>query len=157
MHEESNDNGIRVVNFAISKNCIAKNTYFKHKNIHKQTWIFPKRGMRNQIDHVLADKQCHINVLDVRSYRRANCNSDHLIAKIRERLLMNRVSEQSRQTNYLNILSLTEEENGIKFAVKVTNRFAALEEIIDLDYNVMNRQWENIRDDKVDGSHGWFL
>jgi hypothetical protein len=37
-HEISNDNGIRVVNFATSKNLIVRSTIFPHRNIHKHTW-----------------------------------------------------------------------------------------------------------------------
>jgi hypothetical protein len=39
LHEISNDNGVRVVNFATSKNLIVKITMFPHCNIHKLTWI----------------------------------------------------------------------------------------------------------------------
>jgi hypothetical protein len=35
LHKISNDNGVRVVNFATSKNLIAKSTMFPHRNIHK--------------------------------------------------------------------------------------------------------------------------
>jgi hypothetical protein len=34
LHEISTDNGVRVVNFATSKNLIAKSTMFLHCNIH---------------------------------------------------------------------------------------------------------------------------
>jgi hypothetical protein len=34
----SNDNGVRVVNFATSKNLTVKSTMFPHRNIHKFTW-----------------------------------------------------------------------------------------------------------------------
>jgi hypothetical protein len=37
LHEISNNNGIRVVNFAISKNLKVKSTMFPHRNIHKYT------------------------------------------------------------------------------------------------------------------------
>jgi hypothetical protein len=37
-NEISNDNGLRVVNFAISKNLIVKSTMFSHRSIHKYTW-----------------------------------------------------------------------------------------------------------------------
>jgi hypothetical protein len=37
LHEISNDNGVRVVNFATSKNLIAISTKFSHCNIHKLT------------------------------------------------------------------------------------------------------------------------
>jgi hypothetical protein len=35
LHEISNDSGVRVVNFATSKNLIVKSTMFPHRNIHK--------------------------------------------------------------------------------------------------------------------------
>jgi hypothetical protein len=38
LHEASNDNGVRVVNFATSKNLIVKSITFPHRDIHKQTW-----------------------------------------------------------------------------------------------------------------------
>jgi hypothetical protein len=37
LHEISNDNGVRVVNFATCKNFIVKNTMLPHCNIHKYT------------------------------------------------------------------------------------------------------------------------
>jgi len=148
LHEESNDNRVRVINFATGKNLIVKSTYFRHKNIHKQTWISPDGNTRNQIDHVLVDKRRHTNVLDVRSYRGANCDSDHMfvIAKIRERLSLNKTNGQLIGSKRLNVQNLTEGENGLKYAVEVTNKFAALKEINELDDNAVDRQWENVRD-----------
>jgi hypothetical protein len=37
LHETGNDNGVRVVNFATSKNLTLKSTMFSHRNIHKFT------------------------------------------------------------------------------------------------------------------------
>ena len=37
VHPESKDSGIRLVNFATSKNLIVKSTKFSHRNIHKYT------------------------------------------------------------------------------------------------------------------------
>jgi hypothetical protein len=37
LHEASNDNGVRVVKCATSKNLIVKSTTFPHHDIHKQT------------------------------------------------------------------------------------------------------------------------
>ena len=37
LHQDSNDNGVRMVNFATSKNLVVKNTMFPHRNIHKCT------------------------------------------------------------------------------------------------------------------------
>jgi hypothetical protein len=55
LHQDSNDNGVRVVNFATSKNLVVKSTTFPHRNIHKYTWTSPDGKTRNQIDHILID------------------------------------------------------------------------------------------------------
>jgi exonuclease III len=56
LHEISNDNGIRVVNFATPKNLIVKSTMFPHRNIHKYTWTSPDGNTHNQIGHILRDR-----------------------------------------------------------------------------------------------------
>jgi hypothetical protein len=71
-HEISNGNGVRVVNFATSKHLVVKSTMFPHHSIHKYTWTSDGK-MRNQIDHVLIDMRWHSSVLDVRSFRWADC------------------------------------------------------------------------------------
>jgi hypothetical protein len=57
LHEASNDNRVRVVNFATSKNLIVKSTRFPHHDIHKHAWTSPNGVTHNQIDHVLIDKR----------------------------------------------------------------------------------------------------
>jgi hypothetical protein len=56
-HEISNDNGVRVVNFATSKNLVVKCTMFPHRSIHKYTWTSPDGKTHNQIDHILIDRR----------------------------------------------------------------------------------------------------
>jgi len=41
LHQNSNDNGVRIVNFATSKNLVVKRTKIPHQNIHKYTWTSP--------------------------------------------------------------------------------------------------------------------
>jgi hypothetical protein len=41
IHHDNNDNGVRIVNFATSKNLVVKSTTFPHQNIHKYTWTCP--------------------------------------------------------------------------------------------------------------------
>jgi hypothetical protein len=53
LHKISNDNGVRLVNFATSKNLRAKSTMFPHRNIHKYSWTSPDGKTHNQIDHIL--------------------------------------------------------------------------------------------------------
>jgi len=41
LHQVSNDNGVRIVNFATSKNLVVKSIMFPHRDIHKYTWTSP--------------------------------------------------------------------------------------------------------------------
>jgi hypothetical protein len=41
LHEISNINGSRVVNFATSKIIVVKSTMYLHRNGHKSTWTTP--------------------------------------------------------------------------------------------------------------------
>jgi hypothetical protein len=41
LHEISNANGVRLVNFAICKNLIVKRTMLPHSNIHEFIWASP--------------------------------------------------------------------------------------------------------------------
>jgi hypothetical protein len=61
-YETSNDNGIRVVNFATSKNLIVKITTLPHRDIHKHTWTSPDGVTHNQMDHVLIDKRRNLHI-----------------------------------------------------------------------------------------------
>jgi hypothetical protein len=53
----SNDNRVRVVNFATSKNLVVKSTMFPHRDFYKYTWTSPDGKMHNQIDNILIDRQ----------------------------------------------------------------------------------------------------
>jgi hypothetical protein len=85
-HEVSNDNGDRVVKFATTKNLIVKSTMFLYRNIHKFTWTSDGKT-HNQIEHILIDRRRHSSIPDVRSFRAADCNTDHylVVEKVRER------------------------------------------------------------------------
>ena len=96
LHQESNDNGVRLVNFATSKNLVVKSTMFPHRNIHKYTWTSPDGNTHNQIDHVLIDRRRQSSILHVQSFRGADCDTDHCLvdAKLRESLAVNKKAAQ---------------------------------------------------------------
>ena len=92
LHQDSNDNGVRIVNFATSKNLVVKSTMFPHRDIHKHTWTSPDGKTHNQIDHILIDWRRQSSILDVRSFRGADCDTDHclVVAEVRERLAVSK-------------------------------------------------------------------
>jgi hypothetical protein len=112
LHHISNDNGVRVINFAKSRILTVKSTIFPHCNIHKFTWPSPDGKTHNQIDHTLIDRRRHLSVLDVRSLRAADCDTDHylLVAKIRERLAVSKQTTQRVHMERFNLKKLNEVE-----------------------------------------------
>jgi hypothetical protein len=126
LHESSNDNGVRLVNFATSKNLRVKSTMFPNRNFHKCTWTSPDGETHNQIDHILVDRRRHSNVLDVRSFRAADCDSDHylVVAKVRERLAVNKQRSHKFDVERFNLKKLNDVESKEQFRVEVSNRFA---------------------------------
>jgi hypothetical protein len=74
LHEIGNDNGIRLVNFAISKILGVKSTMFPHRNIHKYTWTSPGGKTHNQIEHILEiglDIRMYLMYLTILSWKQS--------------------------------------------------------------------------------------
>jgi hypothetical protein len=116
-----------------------------HHNIHKYTGTSPDGKTHNQIDHIQVDRRRHSNGLDVRSFRAADCDSDHylVVAKVTERLAVNKQRSHRFLMERFNLKKLNQVEGKEQFCVEVSNRFAALE---DLDAEVeINNAWETIK------------
>jgi len=119
---------------------------FPHQNIHKYTWTSPNGKTPNQIDYVLIDRRWHSSVLDVHSFRGADCDTDHylVITKVRERLAVGKQAAQRFDKQRFNLRKLNEPEVREQYQIEFTKRFAALENLND-DKDI-NRTWENIKD-----------
>ncbi|XP_013175481.1 PREDICTED: uncharacterized protein LOC106123612 [Papilio xuthus] len=102
LHENTNDNGMRLITFAVSLNLVIGSTCFPHKDIHKMTWCSPDGKTFNQIDHVLLDSRHYSNLLDVRTHRGANIDSDHflVVAKIRARISNLKYKKHQKENKY---------------------------------------------------------
>jgi hypothetical protein len=83
---------------------------FSHSKIHKYNRTCSEGNTRNQIGHVLIDRRWHSSLLDVRSFRGADCDTDHylLVAKVRERLAVSKRAAQNVDMDRLNLKKLNE-------------------------------------------------
>jgi hypothetical protein len=145
LHEISNDNGVRVVNFATSKNPIVKSRIFPHRNIHKFTWTYPDGKIHNQIAHILISRSWPsiVGLLEVQSFN----DTDHYLAaaKNKKRLAVSKQTTHRFLGKKFNVKKLKEVNNREQYRVEISNRFAASE---NLDSEVdINKGWETIGED----------
>ncbi|RNL66056.1 hypothetical protein D7I40_24495, partial [Citrobacter sp. MH181794] len=96
LHETSNDNGKRFIEFATSKNALISSTSFPRKDIYKATWRSPNGQTNNQIDHVAIEKKGATNIMDVRTYRGFYADSDHYMVMTKYRSRITRASRRLR-------------------------------------------------------------
>jgi hypothetical protein len=77
--ESSNENELRLVNFAAGRQMAIKSMYFMHKRIHLQTWHSPDGHTFNQIDHCLIEERHLSDAKNLMARRGANIYSDHML------------------------------------------------------------------------------
>jgi hypothetical protein len=146
LQEISNDNEVTVVNFATSNNLFGKTTMFPHHKIHEYTWTSPDDKSHNQTYHEFVDRRRQSSILDVRSFKGTDCDTDHYLvaAKLRERLSVSKGVAEKLDLQRFDLRELNNAEVKEQYQIKITNKFAALE---DFDVNVdMNTACENIRE-----------
>jgi hypothetical protein len=79
----------------------------------------------------LIDRRWQSNILDNRSFRAADCDTDHhqLVAKIRGRLAVSKQTLQRPHMERFNPKKLNEVEGKEQYWVEISNRVAALENL----------------------------
>jgi len=94
----------------------------------------------------LIDGRWHSSVLDVRSFRRADCDTDHylVVAKVRERLAVRKQAAQKFDGGRFNLRKLNNLEVKKQYQIEITNSFAVLENVSEDED--LNRAWESIKE-----------
>jgi len=81
-------------------------------------------GRHNQIARMLIDRRWHLSILDVRSFRGADCDYDMVVAKVWERLAISKQAAQKFDGERY-IRKLNDLEVRKQYQIEITNRFAA--------------------------------
>ena len=100
-----------------------------------------------QVDNISIDRRWHSSILDVRRFRRADCETDHylVVAKVRERLAISKQEAHNFDWEKFNLTKLNELEVRRQYQIEITNRFAALEIFSDdEDIKVLGRTLKRI-------------
>ena len=129
LHQESNDNGGRIVNLATSKNLVVKSMMFPHLNISTTGPLLMGRPTTRVI--TLIDRSWHSSVLGVQSFRGADFVTDHclVVADVRERWAVIKQAAQNLCGERFNVRKLNELEVWKQYQIEITDRFAALENL----------------------------
>ena len=131
-HDTTTENGIRLVDFAAARNMVISSTCFNHREIHKETWISPDGNTRNQIDHIIIDKRHATDISDIRSFRGAQCGSDHFLVRAAYR---QNISHKGYNMEKL-------EEEGIKN--KISKKIC--DKLKEKSGNGIEGKWKNLKD-----------
>jgi len=140
LHQDSNDNGVRIVNFDTSNNLVVRSMMLLHRNIHKYTWTSPDGRTHNQTDHIL--RQMALKFISLRG---ADYDTDHylVVAEVWERLAASKQEAQKSDGERFNLRKLNELEVRKEYLIEITNRFAALENLSDGED--INRAWITLK------------
>lgn len=142
LHDISNDNGLRLGGLAAANNMMVKSTMFDHKSIHKQTWMSNDGITRNQIDHILINARHGNNIMDVRSLRGIDGDTDHFLvrAKTRERISSTRKGKTTPAIKW-DIGKLQEHIHKQAYQDQINNQLGSIEQ-----QGTVEHAWSCIKD-----------
>ncbi|PNF31089.1 hypothetical protein B7P43_G16088 [Cryptotermes secundus] len=105
---------------------------FPHCNIHRFSWTSPDEKTHNKIVHILIDSRGYSSVLDFRSFRPADCDTDHylVVGKVRERLAVSKQTMHRVHMERFNLKKLKEVEGK----VQAVSNYSGIEATILLMY-----------------------
>jgi hypothetical protein len=88
----------------------------------------PDVKTRNQIEHILIDKRRHSSIINVRTFRASDSDTDQyvVVAKVMERPALSKQTAHRVRMGKFNLKKLNEVEGKKQYRVEISNRFAAL-------------------------------
>ena len=86
----ANDAGKEFLSFLGINEATVCNTWFKKRNIHKQTWQHPKSNKWHCIDYIIVRQDHRRKCLDTMVMRGAECNTDHQLRRMKWLINTNR-------------------------------------------------------------------
>lgn len=127
-HGEINDNGLRLLTFAVSNNLVVGNTCFQHPQKHKLTWRNPAGQDSAVLDYIMISSRFRSSLRDVRAMRGPDCGSDHYLVRARLKLRLRRAEHKKAATTRLDWKQLMNTTRKYEYQIALSNRFTALAE-----------------------------
>jgi hypothetical protein len=88
---------------------------------HFNTWTSPDGKTHKQINHILIDRRRQSSILDVRSFRTADCDTEQYpaVAKFRERLAVSKQTTKTFHMERFNLETLNEVEGKEQYHIEI--------------------------------------
>ena len=131
-HGQTNERGLRLLEFARSHRLTLANTLHPHKTSRSTTWHSPDGTVHNQIDYILAPQRfkSSINKAKTRTFPGADIGSDHdlVLGSFKIKLLKKKIEQNTRLRFDLD--KLKDPKSAQIFESQLGDNFAALNLII---------------------------
>ena len=133
---ETNERGLRLLEFASAHRLTLANTLFPHKMSRRTTWHSPNGLHHNQIDFILTPRRfkSSINKAKTRTYPGADMGSDHDLVMMVMKLKLKRKYHAANPRIRFDLEKLADPEVATVFKAQLGGRFAALN-LLDCDVN----------------------
>ena len=145
-----NENGQRLIDFAIANRLIAANAITRQHARKKYTWRSFNGLHRNQIDYVLVQKRWQSAVAKCRSYPGADADSDHVLVGMKFKIKLKRLQQTKRRENY----DFSQSE---QYRLELLNRYACLDTPEASDPSALSEsaddEWQHLKRNMLESAH----
>ncbi|XP_068227984.1 craniofacial development protein 2-like [Palaemon carinicauda] len=143
--EVSNENRAYFTGFSSANTFVIEGAVFQHKKIYKYTWPSSCGNYKNQIDHIVINKERRRTLRYIRRYRVEDIGSDHKLLIALLKLKLKASNKKKDKIPTINTTKLLEEEDREKFVIECINRFVDLDKCRDKEQTIIE-QWCDIKD-----------
>ena len=140
-----NENGERLIEFCALNDHVIGGTLFKHRHIHKLTWISPNGRDHNQIDHIIVNRRYKRSLLNTRAMKGVDANSDYQLVLSRVKLKLCRAKREGKGGRKLyDTIKLRDQQVKEQFCIEIQNRFKVLVNNADDTIKQGWMQWKKV-------------
>jgi len=132
---ETNERGLRLLEFARIHNLTLANTLFPHKASRRSTWHSPNGQVSNQIDFILVSKRFKSGIYTnrTRTFPGADVGSDHDLVMMTMKTRLSKRKKQKNPRIKFNLEKLNDKAIAEVFQAKIGGKFAPLLLVEDID------------------------
>ena len=135
---ETNERGLKLLEFATFNNLVLTNTLGPHKPSRRWTWHSPNGKHHNQIDYILVKKRIRsgVNIHRTRSFPGADIGSDHDLVMMTFQVRLKMAREPNQLRLRFDLEKLRNPDVACTFQATIDGKFAPLIGLSDEDMDM---------------------